>query len=161
MGHYTTNHEIHGGNQDEWNDNNQNHPEPTPLPAFRRPHRSTLSFFSNRESIKRATAGARREQRCVVSRVMSSRNVQVSSTFPSNLLDGVLGLALQALHGEFSRRRTGHGFLSRVEGPRDRITPPCLPGWWCDCLYVLRIKGVTQIYLASRGLSIACCSSAR
>ena len=38
-------------------------------------------------------------------------------------------------------------------GPIARITPPCLPGRFCDCLERIQIKAVKQYYIFNDGVS--------
>ena len=48
---------------------------------------------------------------------------------------------------------TEYGYMVWGERPRARITPPCLPGRFCDCLERLLIKEVEQSYIYKRDQS--------
>jgi hypothetical protein len=59
----------------------------------------------------------------------------------------LLLMGLMPKGGEFKKRKKS----------RTRITPPCLPGRFCDCLERLRIKEVEQYYIPNGILSITGC----
>jgi hypothetical protein len=67
---------------------------------------------------------------------------------------GIFGVALRAYHRDFFRAGVDNRFFCWWEGLRVRITPPCLPGRFCDRLEGEQTEGVGRIYIFNRILSI-------